>query len=61
MGQWPAPQNAFLLLEVVKLCSKELLGYLVQCLYQRQVPEPELILSLTSSLGLVQAAGQSEC
>lgn len=35
MGQWPPSQILFLLLELVKLCDKDLLGYLVQCLYQR--------------------------
>ena len=35
MGEWDAPQKASLLLEVIKLCDKELLGYLVQCLHQR--------------------------
>lgn len=37
MGKWKKSQICVLLLEVIKLCDKELLGYFVQCLYQRYV------------------------
>lgn len=35
MSRWPAKQKSQLLLEIVKLCNKDLLAYFVQCLYQR--------------------------
>ena len=49
MGEWDAPQKASLFLEVVKLCDKELLGYLVQWLHQRYTSQimfivPELVV-----------------
>lgn len=37
MGGWKSTQKAFLVLEVIKMCDKDLLGYFVQCLYQRFV------------------------
>lgn len=37
MMEWPAKQQAQLLLEVIKLCDKDLLAYFVQCLYQRYI------------------------
>lgn len=46
MRDWEATQKAFLLLEVVKLCNKELLGYLVQCLYQRFAHHKDIRLSV---------------
>ena len=35
MSVWPEKLKSQLLLELVKLCSNELLAYFVQCLYQR--------------------------
>ena len=59
MGEWDAPQKASLLLEVVKLCDKELLGYLVQCLHQRYTSQimfivPELVVDEKRKLGSSQ-------
>ncbi len=35
MDDWESSQRAYLLLEVIKMCDKDLLGYFVQCLHQR--------------------------
>ncbi len=37
MEYWESSQRAYLLLEVVKICDKDLLSYFVQCLHQRYI------------------------
>lgn len=44
MKEWPAIKQSQLLLEVVKLCDKDLLAYFVQCLYQRYISQPTSML-----------------
>ena len=35
MEKWESAQKSCLLVELIKLCNENLLGYFVQCLYQQ--------------------------